>query len=330
MRYIFDIRRLLGLCCVVLSFLVLTSCDEDNDVVDYKPHNVSDLVGEWVCIGEDGEYTVLNLENNHTVKGESLLSLPDNNKTVTLSGIWFYYKNGNVLKIEGEIDGSLQRKDYHYSVRELGDNSIVLLNQEVSSLQTYRRVKSHIDKFMGEKIDEVSLTHVYNDRLINPETNVALNPGICFIEGTDGGTSSSLYYVNILHRSEKMMNCLSLSIDEIMEEFGTPDVTGQVGQNQAVLYKIGKTPEYLSNLQIHYDLITREVTRILAKYSDIDDFMSDYEYFLENYNSDGDMFYKGNLSSCLEADKVANPIIDGASGFMSYINMTYYITHGYF
>lgn len=328
MKNLNNIRVLLGL--FIFFVMTLSSCSEDDSVVDYELNKALGLIGEWVCMGDDGEYTLLNLENNHTVRGESLLFLPDSDKTVYLSGIWSYFKKGNVLKIQGEIDNNLQSNDYHYTVKEIEDNRIVLLNHETSSLQTFYRVNSHLDIFMGEKLNGIEVSHVYNERLINPETLEATYSGVCFVESNNSDGLKMLHYVNILHRSEKFMEFLSLSIDDILYLLGTPDASGALGQNQGVLYKQRSIFPYISALQIHYDEGTREVTRILCQYCEFDDFLDDYKYYSENYNLDEDMFYKGNLSSCLEADKVANPIIDGASGFMSYINMTYYITHGYF
>lgn len=314
---------------VALIAVALTSCNDDDDIAmeSSSPSYNSEIVGEWAWIGDNGEYTLINLDDNHTVKGETYVSMPEGNKSVSLSGIWYYYASGGVLRIRGNVDNSLHYHDINYQLKKSGKNSMLFVNQEVHSEQLFLRVKQSMEIYVGDFL-EINDGEIKNaESIIDVTTGEAKAPGICFIEyGTDGDVCR----VNVLHRVEKYMNLISDNIDDVLKAMGSPDVQGTVGNNQAVLYRQSLNVDYISAVQIHFDDSTREVTKILVQYKDTDALLEDYLYFLEEYKQDGDVFYKGIWSSYLEAECAASPFISGDTGYCSYMNIEYYLTHGYY
>lgn len=314
---------------LALSF-TLVSCDNDDMINQYDKVNQYDLIGEWASIEEDGGYTLLNLKKNHEVLGEATVHLSESKAVKEMSGSWVFTKASGVLLIQGVLKDSNRSRRSSYQVEKTDDDYMTLFNQEILSEQTFRRIGGHKGIYTGDAIEGIS--YVSDESVINPETLKAINYGKCFVEDSSTG---QLLSVNVLHVTEKMMYYIKLDIDALWEELGEPDVTGVVGSNMACVYnKKNVDRKWLgdrySAVQFQYDSDTREITRILVMYTDTDYLMSDYSYFLAEYSQDDGYFFKGNLSSYLEADYAISPFIQNGSGYCSYNNISYFLIHYHF
>lgn len=317
---------------VTIICISMVSCESDDDIsVTPSPENMYELIGEWVALGDEGEFTLLNLEVSHQVTGQANISLPESKMVVVLKGFWKYFKNRGVLVLSGDVANSGHSSTISYQVRKVNKDCMILFNQETMSEQQFKRIEGRMEIYSGEKIEGTGISWVSDENIINHETGMSVGYGMCYVEDASG----RLLAVNVLHRTEKMMNLVMRDIDSVIAEYGEPDVTGVIGNNKGCLYNKKEIDRknllnLYSAVQFQYDDATREITRILVKYDTSDDFLMDYEYFLKEYKQDGEFFYRGDNSSYLEVDYAVDPFLQNGTCYCSYNNISYYLTHNYF
>lgn len=318
------------------SLLMFISCDKDDDTPRGGDYTPADFINTWVEFGTEGQYTSLTLANTHKVSGKEVYLNNGVLTSATISGTWMYYPSNNVLLIQtGRIsaDGYQQTHTTSYSIRELDHGRMTLVNQDTGSTETYYRLERQVTLSVGDKMDNVVPTGAdcqsSDPDIISIEagsTPVAAGSGTAFLLVS---TESEAYVIEckVLHQSEIYTGYLGGSIEDVLAQYGEPDITGMIGENMAILYNMDPTTG-IKALQVQFDATTLEVTRILIQYSDPAVWESDIRFISSWLNEEDDVYFPGVTE--LDSPFMIKGFESNGNYYISYNNLTYFLANGHF
>ena len=141
---------------------------------------------------------------------------------------------------------------------------------------------------------------------------------------------SLLIKVTVNNRIEIYSKEVLGNIDDVISAYGEPDVRGDLNYNKGILYNKSLHDTKLSNLQYHYDEISRQVTRILSTYQSKTDWEEDVAFVKQVYfgDSNGTSFYDNQYFYVSEIEIEAFEV-DGIY-YISYMNYPYFLEHKYY
>lgn len=320
---------------ICLSFFIaltaLVSCSKDDSPKEVSPEYKSDLfVNTWCTIGEFGESTVMTLANTHKVSVSENSFDGDKFMSNSFSGTWMYYPNNNILVIQFGYQSSSDNYTINttsYKVKELKNGKMVLINQDTGSVETYVCLTDSYNVCIGEDIDHLTVgyTNLYTSNPDVVSIDISGSPkvvgaGTAYLILMSDSESCAIE-LTVLHQSQVFAGYLGKSVEEILEVYGEPDVSGTVGVNPAILYN-SNLEEGLSAIQVQYDGLSLEVTRILVQYSLKNIWESDVKFISSWLNKEGEFYFPEH--SMLESDFIISAFESDGKYYVSYNNQVYY------
>ncbi len=315
----------------IIALTVLVSCSNDDSPKEVSPKYKSELfVNTWCTIGEFGESTVMTLANTHKASVNENSLDGDKFMSISFSGTWMYYPNNNILVIQFGYQSSSDNYSIHttsYKVRELKDGKMVLVNQETGSVETFVRLTDSLNVSVGEDIDHLTVgyTNLYTS---NPDVISIDSSGSPKIVGVGtaylilmSDSESCALELTVLHQSQVFVGYLGKSVEDILEVYGEPDVIGTIGVNPAILYN-KNLEEGISAVQVQYDGLSLEVTRILVQYSLKNIWDSDVKFISSWLNKEGEFYFPEH--SMLESDFLISAFESDGKYYVSYNDQVYY------
>lgn len=319
-----------------------TACGSDSDDGgNNKGKYTSSLFqGQW-CAMDGGVAMVLNLEQS-SLTGEVYLNL-NTTPTLyeTLSGTWYYYSANDMMQLEMLHSSNGNRSTESYKVVQANDQMMKLREQSTGAEDVFYRLvgtrtldqgSSFTISYdgggsfqpVGYSSSNNSIATVDNKGLVT-----ATGQGVAFISVYSAQDEVVVVKVEVAGIVENFTKEVLSNIDAIIQRYGTPDLTGQSGQSQAIAYRQPSAYPALNIMQYQYDESTREVTRILTRYNTMEGYTADASFVIANYLDLG-----GNLYG-LKTDFTANeylisPFISDGQYFISYNNEQYYLREGHF
>ena len=334
-----NIKKLALFLLVVLT-IGITACSSDSDSDSKGKYESSLFQGQW-CAVEGPVAMILNLEKS-SLTGEVFLNL-NTTPTLyeTLSGTWYYYSANNMMQLE-----MLHSSDGHQittTYKVLKANSLLISMREQSTGAEdvfYRLVDSRtidegnsfvINYNGGTSFQAVSYASS-NPSIASVDNTgkvTAKGQGVAFISAYSQQEEAVIIKVKVIGNVEHFVTELTSDIETITRTHGTPDVTGQSGQNQAILYRQPESHPSLSALQYQYDESTRKVTRILTLYKTSEGYKGDADYIKANYLDLGDNMY-GLKEDFKDNAFLISPFVSDGQYYVSYNNTLYFWEKGHY
>ncbi len=315
---------------VLSTFMFFASCSKDEPKEVSPEYKAALFVNTWCTSYGNGQSTLLTLANTHSVTLVETAIVDGNTTTQTISGSWMYYPENNILVIQYGYASSPDNytiTSASYKVRELKNGKMVLLNQETGAINTYFRFADSFTATVGETLDNLvsasTLIESSNPAVISilssgiPEV-VAVGKAYLFLSND---TNAYAIEIIVLHQSQIFVGYLGRSIVDVLEVYGDPDVTGTIDKSFAILYNTN-LEEGLSAIQVQYDPVTLEVTRILVQYSDEKVWSSDVKFISSWLNQEGEFYFPEH--SMLESDFLISSFESNGKYYISYNNLVYF------
>lgn len=300
----------------------------DDDKEPAQSLQATAFVGEWYTIDEDGNPSVLSLQNNHTASF-TLYSDDLGRKSEIGKGIW-QLANGKYLRYqlnwangEGIVD--------LFSVRKIDENSMKLVDQNSNTPYSFSRITGTETLYAGEEIKGLDtdggIVEFSNPAMVSDGADgsyTAEVPGTLFATVRKDGVETARRIV-INSVSSMFVSQLGENINLVKEMLGEPNVEQLYGENMACVWKYpGAT---IRAIQYHYDLITGQITRVLTAYTDEAGYEAEAQYIAswQSYH-DGDTYFP-------TADLSESPyIIDlmGSSLMIDYVDVPYLLANGHY
>lgn len=333
------LRHYLSVIILAAAASVLVCCGSDDDS-NNSTLDPELLKGTWVCLDEvAATATILSIGNGNALSGEIFEDISANShRTETLSGKWAFFPANNVLNMDILYGSTLEAKTTPYQVQQLNQNTMVLRNQSLGSVERYHKVIGRDKKAAGQAFDIPS----NNDAAASFSTTnnavatvderghvTTVGSGIAFIKITTG-TATNVYIIEVPYRVEDFLTELSSDIDAIRKAHGNPDAEGRI-QNMAIVYRQSSFDKDLSVIQYEYDEQTREITRITTIYRSASVFELDKTYITSNYvetNLMPDTY--GEYESFISCKFFVYPRLVENEYYVSYLNAAYQREHGHF
>lgn len=301
----------------------------DDDQEPAQSLQATSFVGEWFTLDEDGNPSVLSLQNNHTASF-TLYSDDLGRKSEQANGIWIL-ANGKYLRYDLTWPNYDGMSDV-FSVRKIDGNSMKLVDQATNTPYSFCRITGTQTLYAGETIDGLDANGDAVIEFSNPAmvaegadgSYTAEVPGTLFATVRKDGVETARRIV-IKSVSSMFVSQLGQNINLVKEMLGEPNVEQLYGENMACVWKYpGAT---IRAIQYHYDLITGQITRVLTAYTDEAGYEAEAQYIAswQPYH-DGDTYFP-------TADLSESPyIIDlmGTSLMIDYVDVPYLLANGHY
>ena len=335
-------RKLL-FCTFTLVFLL--ACNEDNNDINQHASisNTSILTGEWVTKNESNNcYTDIIFDSNQRVK-ITLVQGNTSNKSVYKEdeGAWLLYDEDYVLNFS-----MMHMSIPNQEILELSKNYMKLRNQVLNSVDVYYQIVETIELDAGYEAT-INYLQEHSDYIVEEYSNVEIasisNNGK--IKGHQGGVAylslrsgQNIVYVKLIvrNRIDKLSEELKMSIEDIKERYGEPEVsvpnlTGNYDTN-SIIYHETIVDSDIDFIRFLYDPWSSQITSIQTIYKSSDSYNSDVSYirqYLYKFNSTiGDVYGKSEFkyeNSCLIIPRISNNDL-----YVDYINQDAKTTSDYF
>ena len=327
-------KKFFSLLLLSLGIVFIASCNDDENEKKGK-YESSQFEGEW-CMLSGTTATDL------VLTAKSLSGAVYVNVTTTprvkdeLSGSWSYTPNSEMLQMNFIYSISSLQKASYYKVINCTDYMLLLREQETGSEDTYYKVIGTQKLELGQTYD-INVPNFQNADYVSSNPAIAAvnaqgrvtatGQGVAFIT-VSSLQGSVIVKVNVAGNVDRFVGELFSDIDAVMAAHGTPDVTGQIGQNRAIVYRQPSFASALSTIQYQYDESTREVTRILTLYAEPTDYEKDANFIKTTYiNVSGNLY---GLNEVLTNNPyLLSPFVDGGY-YISYNNQSYYFREGHY
>lgn len=317
----------------------MTACSKDSDSAPKGKFTTEQFYGQW-CAMEGSVALVLDM-GNMSFTGEVYMDLE---KTPILfdklSGTWVYYPANDMIQMDILHSSSLQQNTSSYKVMQVNSRILQLREQSTGAEDVYYRLveKKTVKQGTSYTIDYSSAGNFSPTNYVSSNPNIATvnaqglvtaqGQGVAFIILTSGD-EMVVAMVKVTGIVEQYSSEVMSNIDDIIKQHGTPDLTGQSGQNQAILYKQPSFHPAVSAVQYQYDEKTREVTRILTVYNNQNGYSNDASFVITNYEDLGNNQY-GLITDYMGNDFFISPFISDGGYYISYNNLKYYRKVGHF
>lgn len=312
--------------------IFLPSCCDSDDEASVASIDATLIPGEWCSMSAYGDAVVLDMAYNHSYKGYSYSVENGLTNEEVLSGAWMFYSS-NATIVLSVLNSQLQNSTTSYSVKELNENKMVLLNKELGSTETYYPLASTENLSVGDVLgsSEESISYVSNDNVINVDVETGraevVGAGTTFVMIERNGNN---YVKKIIVNQfmDQFLGHIMGNIDDVLEIYGTPDVTGTVGEVSAVLYR-ENIQAGINSIQFNYDETTRQITKIILKYGDSDFYESQGDYIksILYYDSSTGLYH--NRIDMLSSEYIVSIFESNGALYMNVLNEQYLLTHGY-
>lgn len=300
----------------------------DDDKEPAQSLQATAFVGEWYTIDEDGNPSVLSLQNNHSAFF-TLYSDALGRKSEIGKGIW-QLANGKYLRYqlnwangEGIID--------LFSVRKIDENSMKLVDQNSNTPYSFSRITGTETLYAGEAIKGLDtdggIVEFSNPAMVAEGADgsyTAEVPGTLFATvGKDGVETARRIIINSV--STLYVSQLGQNINLVKAKLGDPDVEQIYQQNMACVWNFAEGP--IQGLRYHYDILTGQITQILTLYRDEEGYAAEAEYIAswQPYH-DGETYFP--TPDMFEAPYYIN-LLPG-SQMIEYADIQYFLANGHF
>ena len=325
---------------VSLSLVMgMTACSKDSDSESKGKYTADQFRGQWCAMG--GSVALLLDMGNSSFTGEVYMDL-ENTPVLfdQLSGTWVYYPANDMIQMDILHSSSLQQESSSYKVMKVNSRILQLREQSTGAEDVYYRLveKKTIQQGTSYTIDYSSVGNFSPTVCVSSNPNIATvnaqghvtakSQGVAFIS-LNAGDETVVAMVKVTGIVEQYSTEVMSNIDYIIKQHGTPDVTGQSGRNQAILYKQPSFHPAVSAVQYQYDERTREVSRILTVYNNQSGYSNDASFVIANYLDLGTNQY-GLKSDYMDNDFFISPFTSDGSYYISYNNLKYYLREGHF
>ena len=313
----------------------LASCSDDSETENTGSFTQAQFQGKW-CALEGPVAMVLTLESS-SLEGEVYLNLSTTpTKYETLSGSWVYYPTNDMLRLQVLHSRTLQSESQDYKVLQVNDKVLKMREQETGAENIFYRMLDtktvkqgavfNIDypASVGYASSNSSIASVTDDGQVR-----ANGQGVAFISVYTQDDQMVIVKVHVEGVIETLVDEVMSDIDKVLSRYGTPDAKGQMGGNQAILYRNPASYPALAALQYQYDESTREITRILTVYNSQDAYQIDADFIVANYINHGNNLY-GENAEYMSNDYLISPFISDGSCYVSYNNQNYFRRVGHF
>lgn len=315
----------------ILAFVACSNDDSDSKW-DVPVYDNTMFVGEWVSVNQSKTlYSNLILLNStrcdfilyQNQTGEKSVFKEDH-------GSWSWYQNRQLL---GFSLGS-NHAPYHQIV-ELSSGKMLLRNIENNTTDEYYRVVEVVDVEAGQSSAIQSLKNLSGLSLSSSNEVVAtvsedgvvsgLQGGTAFIS-VEGGETTCYVKVRVNSRVDRFASETHLSIGEVIEKYGDPDLTGSLGGVKAgILYNVSNPDSELTLVQYDYDILTNEVILIHTAYKSEETFSADIDYMDEHFylqdSSTGFLFGKKEIY--WDNEFIVTPFVSNGIMYVNYQNQDY-------
>lgn len=318
---------------IVCTLTLFVSCDKDNETDVLPSYKAEMFINTWCSFDSFGQSTILTLANTHKVLVEDTSRSDDKTVSINGTGTWMYYPNNSILVVEVSYktsSGNYSSNRTSYKVKELTRGKMTLINQETGNVETYYKLSESLNVTIGESLENIIPSNANiecsNTDIISVDSNgkpVAKSYGVAFILIE---TENEYYIVKVtsLHQSQVLTGYLGESIEKILEVYGEPDVMGSIGESLAIVYR-NNLSEGLSALQVQYDPLSLEITRILVQYSSQSIWEEDKDFITSWLNQEGEMYFPDH--SMLESPFVISVFESQGKYYISYNNQNYWAEH---
>jgi hypothetical protein len=319
----------------ILTLLAFVACNKDADSSDKPSEQVFDniqFVGEWVSVnGSKTLYTNILLHNSLKLDyflyknetGEKSIYQEDH-------GSWSWYQNRQIMGF------SLMNNTVPFhQILELTTGKMLLRNTATNAKDAYYRVVETINLEAGQTAAIQYLQSHSGLSLSSSNESVAtvsadgtingLQGGTAFIS-LEGGEELCFVKVNVNSRVDRYAAETHLTIDEIVDKYGEPDLTGSLGGiKYGYLYNVSNPDSELTLVQYDFDLLTNEIILIHTAYKSEDIFYADIEYMEEHLflqeSSSG--LYFGKKEKLWDNEFIITPFISKGTMYVNYQNRDY-------
>lgn len=318
----------------IFSLLAFLACSEDNNSGEKQHEYVFDnsqLVGEWVSINSS-KSIYSNLVLGNSLRCDYFIyqnETGDKSVLVKDYGSWYWYKDRQIM-------GFLlaDNKVPYHQISELSTGKMCLRNIETNATDTYYRVVEEVSIEAGQEAtiqyvqgqSGLSLTscnevvaEVSSDGIVS-----GLQGGTTFIE-IEGRENPCYVKVNVNSRIDRYSEETHFSIDEIIEKYGEPDLSGSLGGvKMAILYY--NPDSELKLVQYDYDMFSHVVALIHTAYYNEDAFFADVDY-LDNHFFLLDGFttgyFYGKEKRSWDNPFIVTPFIKDGTMYVNFKNQDY-------
>lgn len=319
----------------ILTLLAFVACNKDADSSDKPSEQVFDntqFVGEWLSVnGSKTLYTNILLHNSlkldyflyQNETGEKSVFLEDH-------GSWSWYQNRQTMGFS-----LIYNKVPYHQILELTTGKMSLRNTKTNAKDTYYRVVETVNIEAGQTAAIQYLQSHSGLSLSSSNETVATVSADGTINGLQGGTAfisleggEELCYVkvNVNSRVDRYAAETHLTIDEIVDKYGEPDLTGSLGGiKYGYLYNVSNPDSELKLVQYDFDLLTNEIILIHTAYKSEDIFYADIEY-MEEHLFLQDMYsglYFGKEEKQWDNSFIVTPFISKGTMYVNYQNQDY-------
>ena len=282
--------RSLYLTLLGLVSLTVISCSDDDheEIVNF---DINLLVGDWISI-EAGNATEVNYSYSHSLKGSIYRNIESNPDLYeNMSGTWFYYIKNGIINTEMLYNSSANVKTVSYKLSKLDNYNLELRNQELGSSELYMRI---VEKKKVAKGDEFDVN--FSDVSFTVTDYISTSPSILSIDSLGHAIAKKAGIAYVIMKSQdhsavvrvevgslitSLAEELFVTIDDVLNRMGKPDVEGVIDQNKAIQYSLSNSS--LDIIQYRYDESTRDITTILVSYGSDEEYSSDVSYIKTNY-----------------------------------------------
>lgn len=334
-----NIKHFASILLMSLTIGITACSDSDTDDNNGK-YEGSQFQGQWCAI--DGPVAmILNLEKS-SLTGEVYLNL---NTTPTLyemlSGTWYYYPANDMLQLDMLHTSNGHQSTGSYKIVQTTNRVMKLREQSTGAEDVfYRLVETRtldqgssftVSYDGGGSFQPIGYTSS-NNLIVSVDSKgkvTATGQGVAFISVYSAQDETVVFKINVVGIVGQFTSEVVSNIDAIINIHGAPDVTGQSGQNQAILYRQPSAYPALSALQYQYDESTREVTRILTRYATMEGYTADANFVLANFLDLGENLYGLNID--FKSNKfLISPFVSDGQYYISYNNEQYFLREGHF
>ena len=152
-----------------------------------------------------------------------------------------------------------------------------------------------------------------------------LQGGTAFIS-VEGNQTTCYVKVRVNSRVDRFAAETHLSISEVVNKYGDPDVTGSLGGVKAgILYNVSNPDSELTLVQYDYDILTNEVILIHTAYKLEDTFFADIDYMEEHFylQDSSSMIRFGKKEKLWDNEFIITPFISKGIMYVNYQNRDY-------
>ena len=274
---------------IIAATLLIVACSSDDEVKEKPVMESSMFQGEW--FSEDN-YTYLQM-GYASFSGctyEEKENIPKNG--VDLVGKWIFYPTNRIVRLQILYSTTGYSESRDYKAISIDDNTMILYDMELNAQYTYHKVVSQEELLMGESFNANNLlvqgssfssTSNFVAKVDGQGRVVATGPGTAYIKAVSG-SNTIFFRVDVKSRIDSYAEELFLTIDDIIEKYGTPDYNGPSDTPTMVIsYTKSINDASMSYIHYKYDEETREISQIAMNYSNDESFNSDLLYLKAHY-----------------------------------------------